>query len=182
MSLAGMVDTKIARDQGADPGVASPPTPVGVSTSVANQLTRWIPTESVTIYVAFLGLLGTRTVIAGQSIADLSYRSRWFLTAAVTVATPIIVLLITMAKTTRKTFKWPIFEMAVGAVSFIAWAFALPDTPLNDFKDYDVKFNGAILIAVTLAITLVANALKKSPDLSQVQAVSQGADPNSPRL
>ena len=177
-----MVDTKLAREMGSDKSHPSLPQPVGVSTDVANQLTRWIPTESITVYVAFLGLLGTRTVAAGKSLSDLSYASRWTLAGLVALATPIIVLLITMAKTPKeRSFDWPIFEMIIGTVAFAAWVVALPDTPLNDFKGYDVKFNGAILIAVTLAITLFANALKRSPDLDQSQTVAQGADPDSPK-
>jgi hypothetical protein len=181
MSLASMVDTKLARDKGADPAVVSPMAPQGVPTNILNQITRWIPTETVTVYVAFLSLFGTPVLKSGQQASDLSYTSRWLLLALVALATPIVVILITMAKTTTgRPFQWPIFEMVVGTIAFVAWAVALPDTPLSDFKDYDVKFNGAILIAVTLAIVLVANALKRSPDLDQVQTVAQGATAGPP--
>lgn len=179
MSLNGMVDAKLAREQGQNSQKPSLPSPVGVETGVINQLTRWIPTESITIYVALLGLFGTMTIKDGQSLADLDYTARWGLMLGVAVATPFIVVLLTMAKSDE--FKWPVFEMVVGTGAFAAWAVALPETPLNDFSGYDVKFNGAILLVVTLLITLVANALKKSPRLDQSQTVQAGADAASPK-
>lgn len=177
MSLNAMVDVKLARAIGSDPNQVSPPKPVGVETDIVNQLTRWIPTESITVYVAFLSLLAPQTVREGESVADFTYTSRWILVACVALATPVVVLLITKAKSDK--WSWPIFEMIVGTLAFIVWAFALPDTPLSDLKGYNIKFNGAILVTFTVAISLFANAFKRSPVLDQSQTVAQGAVPKA---
>lgn len=72
MSIAAMVDTSLARQQAADPAQASPTEPVGVSMSLVNQLSRWIPTETITVYVALLALLAPMG-------ASSSFNSRWIL-------------------------------------------------------------------------------------------------------
>lgn len=174
MSLAAMIDTKLARDQAADSNQVSPPQPVGVSTSVVNQLSLWIPTETITVYVALLALLAPTT-------ASTSFTSRWILFGALTAVTPVVIILLMMAKTKPGgAFSWPFFEMAVAPVAFAAWAFALPDTPLKSIGSYDTKWNTAIIIVATAAITLVANALHKSPSIDQVITKAQGANPASP--
>jgi hypothetical protein len=175
MSIASMVDTKLALQQGVDKTKPSPAGPVGVPTDIANQITRWIPTETISIYVAFLALLAP---VARHAP---SFDSRWLLFGIVAAANPVVVLLLTMAKTSPgDSFAFPLFEMLVAPVAFAAWAFALPDTPLSAITGYDLKWNAAILLATTTGIVLVASALHKSPDFDQVMTKQQGADPASP--
>jgi hypothetical protein len=175
MSLVSMVDTKLARDEGYDPDKPSPSQPIGVSTDLVNQITRWIPTETITVYVALLPLL------APLAQHDPSYHSRWVLFGVIAGSNPLIVILLTMAKTPAgQGFSLPWFEMVVAPVAFAAWAFALPDTPLNSVVGYDIKWNAAILTITTTGITLIANALHKSPDFDQVMTKQQGANPKSP--
>jgi hypothetical protein len=172
MSLVSMVDTKLARQQANDRSVTSPSQPVGVATNIVNQVTRWIPTETITLYVALLALL----VPVSHTTA---FTSRWVLFGIVTGANPVVLILLTMAKsrTQKVPFKMPAFEMVISAIAFAAWAFALPDTPLKSISTYDIKWNSAILSVTTVAITLIANALGQSPDFDQVVTVPQGATP-----
>jgi hypothetical protein len=175
MSLVSMVDANMARQQAADPTKVSPAAPVGVSTSIANQITRWVPTETITVYVALLALLAPQTSISS------SFRSRWILFGMVTAATPVVVILLTLAKTdVLRDFKPPVFEMIISPVAFAAWAFSLPDTPLSSISGYDIKWNAAIVTVTTVAITLIANAFHLSPDFDQVVTKEQGANPESP--
>lgn len=175
MSIASMVDTKLARQQAQDPTQISTPSPVGVSTNVINQITRWIPTETITVYVALLAL------VAPLSAHSPSYTSRWVLFAIITVATPIVVILLNMAKTqSGEVFKLPFFEMIIATIAFAAWAFALPETPLGSIPGYGIQWNTAILTVTTVGVTLVANALHKSPDYDQIVTKDQGANPASP--
>ncbi len=175
MSIATMVDTRLALAQAADKSKPSPDKPVGVSTGVANQITRWIPTETISVYVALLALL------VPLSNRAPSFESRWILFGIVTAVNPIVVILLMMAKTQPDDkFAWPVFEMVVAPIAFAAWAFALPDTPLSQFPHYDLKWNAAILSVTTTGIVLVANALHKSPDYDQVVTKQQGANPVSP--
>src|SRR6266852_6151187 len=92
MSLVSMVDTNLARQQARDPQKVSPDKPVGVSTNLINQITRWIPTETITVYVVLLALVAP---VASHST---SFTSRWVLFLAVTAAN-LIVALLAMAKT-----------------------------------------------------------------------------------
>jgi hypothetical protein len=175
MSIAAMVDTSLARRQGADPQQISPLRPVGVPTTWANQITRWIPTETITIYVALLAL------VAPQVAHNTSFTSRWTLFWIIVAINPVVVLLLTMAKSKTWTqIKLPIFEMIAAPIAFAGWAFALPDTPLNSISGYSTTWNAAIVVVTTVAITLVANAFHQSPEFDQVQTKQQGANPVSP--
>jgi hypothetical protein len=179
MSIVSMVDTHIAAGKGSDTNVVSPSTPVGVATNVVNQLTRWIPTETIAIYVALLPLLGT------LAKHNPNYRTHWILFYAILVADPIIVVLIGLTKASETDgkfgipkwtgFKWPVFAIVVSMIAFSAWAFALPGTPLGDVDGYNTTWNAAIIIVITTMIPLVASALHKSPELDQVQTLAQGA-------
>jgi uncharacterized membrane protein len=177
MSLVSMVDTNLARQQAQDPRKVSPAEPVGVSTNLINQITRWIPTETITVYVALLALVAPLTAHSP------SFTSRWVLFWLVTAANPLVVVLLAMAKTkTGDSFKLPAFEMIIAPIAFAAWAFALPDTPLSSISGYGIRWNTAILTVTTVAVTLVANALHKSPDYDQVVTKQQGANPASPEV
>ena len=176
MSLVSMVDTKLAIQQAQDPQKPSPDKPVGVQTNIVNQITRWIPTETISVYVALLALVAP--LVPHSS----SYASRWTLFWLMTAANPVVVILLVMAKKQPgDKFSFPWFETLIAPIAFAAWAFALPDTPLNSIAGYSVRWNAAILPVTATAITLVANALHKSPDFDQVITKQQGADPASPQ-
>ncbi len=175
MSIASMVDTKLTLQQAQDPHKDSPKQPVGVPTSIANQISRWIPTETITVYVALLAL------IAPLGPHSPSFTSRWVLFGLMTAANPVVVVLLAMAKKeSGDRFKLPVFEMIIASIAFAAWAFALPDTPLSSISGYGITWNAAILTVTTTAITLVANALHRSPDFDQVMTTQQGAIPRNP--
>ncbi len=175
MSLVSMVDTKLAAQQAGDPKTPSPDQPLGVSTNIVNQITRWIPTETITVYVALLAL------VAPVAAHSPSYASRWVLFWLMTAANPVVVILLVMAKKQPKdTFHFPLFEIVIATIAFAAWSFALPDTPLSSISGYGIQWNSAILTVTTIAITLIANALHKSPDFDQVITKQQGANPDSP--
>src|SRR6266545_2081847 len=117
MSLVSMVDASMARQQAADRTKVSPAAPVGVSTSIANQITRWIPTETITVYVALLALLAPHTAVSS------SFRSRWVLFGIITAATPVVVILLALAKTNDlHDFNVPVFEIIISPAAFAAWA------------------------------------------------------------
>src|ERR1700679_3174401 len=175
MSIASMVDTKMALQRGVSEDKHEPARPIGVSTRIVDQITRWIPTETITAYVALLALLAP---LSGHAP---SYESRWILLGIVAAAHAVVVVLLAMAKNQRgDKLSFPVFEMFIAPIAFAAWAFALPDTPLSSIAHYDLKWNAAILSITTTGIVLLANALHKSPDLDQVMTVQQGANPGKP--
>jgi hypothetical protein len=180
MSLVSMVDTHLANQQGKGGGPGSPSKPVGVSTNLVNQITRWIPTETITVYVALLALVAPISAHANSH----SYMSRWVLFAIVTAVNPVVVYLIYMGKrrsnSDLKALPSPVFAMIIAPVAFAAWAFALPDTPLSSISGYGIQWNTGIITVATSAIWLVAYALGQSPNYDQVQTQQQGASVASP--
>jgi hypothetical protein len=200
MSIASMIDAKLVnewpderratgfeRALGLERLVERPksepaqtPQPTAVPSTAIGQLARWIPTESLTLYVAFLGVLNP---LAGTPRAcDAGYAGRWAALGAFLVMTVSIVVLVHVAKVRRtlEPFRWPVFEMSVSAVAFMAWAVALPDTPLNDFCGYKAELGAFIVLATTAIIGLVADALGRnvSPaDPIAAPAPGPGAEP-----
>jgi len=171
MTLTSMVDSKLSLQQAQDPRSIQSQDAVGIATNLISQITRWVPTETITAYVVLLALLAP---LAGHSP---SFTSRWVLFSIVTAMNPVVVILLTMAKTKGgDAFKFPVFEMVIASVAFAAWAFALPDTPLSSISGYEIKWNTAILTGTTVAIALLANALHKSPHAAQLKEQSRQRD------
>jgi uncharacterized membrane protein len=176
MSLASMVETKLALQQAQESSSISNQNPASAATNLISQITRWIPTETITVYVALLALLAP---LAGHSP---SFTSRWVLFSIITASNPVVVILLTMAKTkSGDAFKCPVFEMIIASVAFAAWAFALPDTPLSSISGYAIKWNTAILTGTTIAIALLANALHRSVHIDQLASRSGAAIGWQPR-
>src|SRR5712691_9896612 len=113
MSLASMVDAKVALQQAQDSQSISTAESFDIATSLINEITRWVPTETITVYVALLALL------APPSGPSPNFTSHWLLFSIVTAANPVVVILLTMAKTKSSgTFKLPVFEMIIASVAF----------------------------------------------------------------
>lgn len=168
MSISSMVDTKLARENPASKD--DHPQPVGVDTGIVNQLTRWIPSESILLYVALLAAFGSLKPAQGKEIDQLDYTSRWFALLGFAGITVVLVILLTVgkARANGKDFKFPIFEVCAATVGFMGWAVALPDTPLLDFKGYNIAIGGFILLATTVAIAVLAFAFGRSPTIEKV--------------
>jgi len=119
-----------------------------------------------------------RTPADGRE-SDADFTGRWVALGAFLVLTVAIVLLVHIAKVrrTREPFRWPVFEMAVSSVAFVAWATALTDTPLRDLSWYKVEIGGFIVLATTALIGLVADALDRN-----LEATPIDSDPYRARL
>jgi hypothetical protein len=180
-----MVDTKLVRERPVDePGSAArppeesggaaplpaSPTPVGVPTNIVNQLTRYIPTETVALYVAFLSTIGSLAIPSDRKVCEVSFTSRWVGLIALAVVSSLLALGLTYGKArqSKQTFTWPVFEMIVAPIAFAAWAFALPDTPLLDICGYSAAWGGFIVLVTTVAIAVVAWVLGKAVDYVKI--------------
>ncbi len=109
MSIASMVDTRSCSRAWTK---TSPAKSLGISTGIVDQITRWIPTETITAYVALLALL------APLSRHAPSYQSRWILLGIVVAANPVVVLLLAMAKSQPgDDFSFPVFEMLIAPIA-----------------------------------------------------------------
>jgi hypothetical protein len=130
------------------------------------QVTRYIPTEVVVLYVIWLGVLGP---IEATRACDGDYASRWILFGILLLLTPPLVwgewwlqrrTKRRRGRTARDTP--PIPEMVVSVVAFTAWVFALPTSPFADFCAYDPKFGTPTLVTVTAFFGFAAKAIGRA--------------------
>jgi len=145
------------------------PRPTGVPEGVVTRLIRWVPTETIVLYVAFIALFDPLVPKKGESdlcTAAGGFGVRWIGFAGFLALTVLIVLLVHTAKVrrTEEPFRWPWFEMVVAPIAFSAWALALPDTPLHSICGYGAEIGGFLVLAITVAIGLFADAFGKQPN------------------
>jgi hypothetical protein len=162
MSLVGMADNKVVVEQRKSKQVAldaklhrPDDQPQGVPANVINQLTVFIPTEIITLWVALIALLNYPKAPLHQSLCQADF-SGWWVATAIFAA---LASLITLGLTYRKFkdaghgFKWPLFEMVAAPTAFMAWAVALPKSPLASACWYKIDVGAFIVLATTVAIT-----------------------------
>ena len=147
------------------PSAEESPQPVGVSQPVVQQLVRWIPTETITLYVAVIAILTYPKAAAGQKLCEQSFRAQWWWAVIFVVFSvfAVFAIYLTKVRATNAPFRWPFFEMGVAAVAFAAWAAGLPQTPLGDVCDYKTEYGGLAVLFASIIIGLVAGMLGKNP-------------------
>jgi len=118
---------EILRD-GIVPVATAQPIKPGPSSNVLDALTKFIPTESVTLYVAATSAMAAFRETFGISEATIY----WFFV----IFTPIIFLLIFCGKRREAELqllpsfkKWPWFKLVASSVAFAFWALAIPTNP-----------------------------------------------------
>lgn len=138
------------------------------------QLVRYIPTETLTFYVAVQGALGDLKPSVGAA-CNASFTSRWIWVGVTFVAT--IGLAVGLSYRSQRNanpgahfrFKPPVFEPLAAGAAFLVWAFSLPSTPLLDFCGYDVTaWNGVVLLGGTILIASVGYVLGLSVSWQKV--------------
>jgi hypothetical protein len=128
----------------------SAPPPNGNVETAINVLFGYIPTEIITLYVAVLGAIG----VEGE-VTRSEWASFWFFL----FATPTVFWLVYAAKLKNANLPLPfslgvlpIWEMVAATTSFFAWAFALPQSPFADFKDWYSPALAGVAVLITSAI------------------------------
>jgi len=121
---------------------------------VLTGLTKYIPTESVTLYVAAVSSLP-----ALQSTGVTANNTFWFFV----ILTPILMLLLFLRQLAiaEQDWKisikqWPWWKIIASTVAFAVWALAVPGNPLN-FVDSDVS--GVIAGFAALFVSTFLNIL-----------------------
>jgi hypothetical protein len=151
----------IARASGATPrpvpakggakGAAAADGANGTNTALQT-LTTYIPTEVLTLYVAAVAALGP---VPG---------GRWAPFLVCLVATPALVW-IAFATKLRSAGKrlpswpsrWPVWEMFAGTLAYVAWAFAMPDTPFAQYKAwYSAGLASFLILVVSSGLGIIA--------------------------
>lgn len=120
-------------------------------------LTTYIPTEVLTLYVSALAVLNT-----GQE------KGRWIPFWCFLAATPILVWIAfaTKVKMAKRPIpaapsKWPLWEMCAAAIAYIAWAFALPNTPFAQLSWYSAGLAGFLVLVVSTGLGLLAPLMQR---------------------
>ena len=136
----------IARSTGESTRAASP------ATSTLGAIAAYIPTEVLTVYVAAVAAL------AGSDVSVL-WAAFWLFL----IATPIVVWLTYAGKVRQATgtlpasvSQWPKWEMAAATIAYVAWAFALPETPFAGLSFYSAAVGAVVVLVATTLIGLVA--------------------------
>ncbi len=138
-----------------------------VAGSVLTQLVKYVPTETISVYLAVQAALGTVSASAGRPECDAGFIARWVWLIALGVAT--ILLTIGLSYRSQKQvapdarFKVPIVEASAATSAFLVWALSLPTTPLKDFCGYDATAWGPVLLlAGTTIIATTAYVFGKT--------------------
>jgi hypothetical protein len=128
------------------------------------QLVRWIPTETITLYVAFLGLLNAPTAPEGRSVCEAGFTGRWIAVAVFVLLSVLLTMLVHLAKVRRtgEPFRWLLWEMSVGAIAFFVWAASLPDTPLQLICRYKEEIGAFSVLVTSALIAALADALGRN--------------------
>lgn len=131
------------------------PQPPSQDDSLAG-LTKFIPTESITLYVSAVSAQKALQEYAGWLTPSMSYK-------IVVVLTPILMLILFLrqlavagAPWKVPPSKWPIWRMIASTIAFAAWATAVPGNPVVDPAS---AAGGVVAAFLALFVSLVLNLL-----------------------
>lgn len=141
-----------------------PPPPANGANTALQTLTTYIPTEILTLYVAAIAALATL-----PADKDGHQDGRWAPFYAFLVATPLLVWIAfaTKLKSAGKPIPlsprlWPVWEMCAATAAFVAWVFALPNTPFAQFKEvYSAGFAGFMVLVVSSGLGMIAPLMQR---------------------
>jgi hypothetical protein len=150
-------------------------TPVSAASGPLTQLVKYIPTETITLYVAVQAALGDLVAPNGRSISDANFASRWewmWVTLAVTLVLTTGLSYRSQKNSNRDAqFKLPYFDVLAAGVAFLVWALSLPSTPLRDIAGYNYSaWNSVIILGGTIAVATTAYVLGKTVSWQKVVA------------
>ncbi len=149
-------------------------TPPSVPSSPLSQLVTYIPTETLTLYVALQAALGDVAAPQGGKVSDADFTARWAWTWILFIVT--LLLAVGLSYRAQRNidvvkFKLPVFEALAAGAAFLVWALALPSTPLRDIEGFDyTAWNSFIILGGTVAISTVAYVLGKSVSWTKTKA------------
>ena len=161
MSIASMAEDSALR-------LGQPQTEVAATP--LSQLVKYIPTETVTLYVAVVAAIGEPEIPEGGTIADADFTTLWWATGIMLVLT--VLLSVGLSFRAQKgainppaKFSWPFFEIMASAAAFAVWAFSLPSTPLRDLPGFDYSaWNSVIILGGSVTIATVAYVFGRTVD------------------
>jgi hypothetical protein len=154
----GFAPAKIEEIAGAAKGKSAPENAVNTA---LHMVTTYVPTEVLTLYVAVMAAL--------RDPHSKSLFAQWLTFWIFLIGTPVVVWLVYAAKVKNSQrpvpaapSKWPLWEMVAATVAYVAWAFALPDTPFMEFQNwYSAALGGVIVLIVSTLLALIAPLVQR---------------------
>jgi len=132
-------------------------------TTALKVIVTYIPTEILTLYVAVLAAIR----IPNQT----NFPPMWRTFYCFLVATPIVVWLVYAAKCSAggksvpiSPRAWPIWEMFAATIAYVAWAFALPQSPFQQFNWYTPALSGIMVMIIATLLGLLAPLFSRPLD------------------
>src|SRR5882724_4738243 len=129
-------------------------------TTALRVIVTYIPTEILTLYVAVLAAI--------RNPERQSLNPEWITFVLFLIATPVVVWLLFAAKVKSAgkaiplgDSQWPIWEMVAATIAYVAWAFALPDTPFREWSWYSSALSGVIVLIISAALGLLAPVFQR---------------------
>jgi hypothetical protein len=137
-----------------------------VSTALKT-LTTYLPTETLTLYVALIAALQPQGSAAGTANST-SNTGHWIAFWIFFVFTPLAVW-ITFATRLANDKKqlplnpryWPRWEMTAGTLAYVAWAVGLPDSPFAQFPWYSPAVAGFVVLVTSTLLGMLAGLFQR---------------------
>jgi hypothetical protein len=155
--LGGQWGRNVAAPAAGPAGVAGPAGGAPAPDERFEALTKYIPTETITIFVATMSALLAIAKLKGAAGFDMTYWA-WVAYIACALLTPILVWAIAFIAFRPKkaaqpdaVFKWPIFRMIAATIAFLVWALAVPGL-LEDAIGQIFAGLGAVIVSTLLSI------------------------------
>ncbi|SRR5258706_4862187 len=157
---AGAPPRPIADSAAPPPAEGSVPPGTGPNTALQT-LTTYIPTEVITLYVSAVAALGTKKPDDPR---------RWLPFICFLIITPLVVWIAFATKVRAggkplpvSPLKWPVWEMTAATIAYIAWTFALPNTPFEKFENwYSAGIAGFLVLIVSWGLGAIAPLMQRS--------------------
>lgn len=133
-----------------------------VSTALTT-LTTYVPTETLTLYVALVAALQPAANETNPSTTG-SWIAFWFflfftpLAVWVTFATKLVS---DKKESPLRLRFWPKWEMIAGTLAYVAWAIGLPDSPFSDFAWYSSSVAGFAVLITSTILGMVAGLFQR---------------------
>ncbi len=183
MSINAMADAAISRRDDYPPTNRPPkgakerarftggePTSDNNLTTAIKTVTTYVPTETLTLYVALLAVLQPIDSTSASPTTGL-WVAFWIFLAF--TPTAIWITYATKVKSDSKKIPWkpsywPLWEMIAGTVAYIAWAFSLPDSVFSVYSWYSTPIAGFVILVTSTILGMLAGIFQnplKHPDL-----------------
>ncbi|MEO7838959.1 MAG: hypothetical protein ABIU06_06390 [Anaerolineales bacterium] len=174
MSINSMANAAVARRPDYPPSKRTPktaaerasaagkdPTPENSVSTTLKTLTTYVPTETLTLYVALIAALQpTQNTSTPISL----WIAFWFFF----IFTPLAIWIAYATKITADGKKlpilpryWPKWEMLAGTIAYTAWSFGLPNSPFSQFTWYSSAVAGFIVLIASTFLGMIAGLFQR---------------------